>query len=58
MGNYLCNFIVAPRVEVPYASGNRNSGSKRLFFFTMYGHGGHLSYVTLTIYIDFRSSLP
>ena len=26
--------------------------------FTIYGHGGHSGYVTLTIYINFRSPFP
>ena len=32
---------------------------KKIFkVFTIYGHGGHLGHVTLTIYINFRSPFP
>ena len=34
------------------------SGEKYLFFFTIYGHGGHLGHVTWTIYINFCSPFP
>ena len=39
---------------------HRTSGSGEEFFkvFTIYGHGGHLGHVTLTIYINFRSPVP
>ena len=39
---------------------HRTSGSGEDFFnvFTIYGHGGHLGHVTLTIYINFLSSFP
>ena len=39
---------------------HRTSGSGEEYFksFTIYGHGGHLSHVTLTIYINLRSPLP
>ena len=36
---------------------HRTSGSGE-FFFTIYGHGGHLGHVTWTIKINFRSPLP
>ena len=37
---------------------HRSSGSEELRFikvFAIYGHGGHLGHVTLTIYINFHS---
>ena len=40
---------------------HRTSGSGEEVFFkvcTIYGHGGHLGHVTLTIYIIFRSPFP
>ena len=41
---------------------HRTSGSGEedflSFFFTIYGHGGHLGHVTWTIYINFRSPFP
>ena len=39
---------------------HRTCGSGEDFFkvFTMYGHGGHLGHVTLTIYINFCSPFP
>ena len=40
---------------------HRTSGSGEEDFskvFTVYGHGGHLGHVTLTIYINFRSPFP
>ena len=40
---------------------NRPAGSGEEDFlrvFTIYGHGGHLGYVTWTIYINFRSPFP
>ena len=37
----------------------RTSGSGEAFLrFLPYGHGGHLGYVTWTIYINFRSLFP
>ena len=39
---------------------NRSTGSGEEDFlkvFTIYGHGGHLGYVTWTIYINFRFPL-
>ena len=38
--------------------GNRPAGSGEDFFFTIYGHGGHLGHVTWTIYTNFRSPFP
>ena len=39
---------------------HRTSGSGEEYFkvYTIYGHGGHLGNVTLTIYINFRSPFP
>ena len=39
---------------------HRISGSEKRFLnvFTIYRHGGHLGYVTWTIYINVCSSLP
>ena len=31
------------------------SGEEDLMIFTIYGHGGHLGHVTLTIYVNFCS---
>ena len=34
------------------------SGEEDFKVFTVYGHGGHLGHVTLTIYINFRPPFP
>ena len=40
-------------------NGPAGSGEEDLFkVFTIYGHGGHLGHVTLTIYTNFCSPFP
>ena len=52
----LLSLMLHAKIQNPRPSGSREEDFLKVF--AIYSHGGHLDHVTLTVYMNFCSSIP